>query len=347
MNNIIHIIRHTARAATMLLLALLTAQTAGAEDLTDFLTVSSSGTASGYFAFSDHFYKVDWTGINTSQTTSVLLYYNPTYGDLKALSNGETGIISLYVSASASTYWKSSHITGLTPGQSSDGYTNYANLATGASLTADGFKKVCTVTCLSANAPTWNWSADYTTCTAMFTCTDDASLTATVEATVTSAGGSITASATFNGTAYSDSKPDLWGRSDGRDGTTDHPYAIGSPQALVLLSTYVNAGNNASGLNFVQTQDIDMSGINFVPIGINDNNYHWFRGKYNGQNYTISNLTVNGSYDDAGLFGYIYNGDFAEHYEHQKQLHGCFGWIRQHARHTPLRSYQPDTQRRQ
>ena len=34
MNNIIHIIRHTARAATVLLLALLTAQTAWAADLT-------------------------------------------------------------------------------------------------------------------------------------------------------------------------------------------------------------------------------------------------------------------------------------------------------------------------
>jgi len=311
MNNIIHIIQHIARAATVQLLALLTAQTAWATALTDFVTVSSQGTATARFAFSDHFYRVDWTGINTSQTTSVLLYYNPTYGDLKALSNGETGIISLYVSASTSTYWKSSHITGLTPGQSSDGYTNYANLATGASLTADGFKKVCTVTCLSANAPTWNWSADYTTCTATFTCTDDASLTATVEATVTSAGGSITASATFNGTAYSDSKPDLWGRSDGRDGTADHPYAIGSPQALALLSTYVNAGNNASGLNFVQTQDIDMSSAgNFEPIGSQPNSYNPtpFNGTYDGQGHAITGLTVNTSSPYAGLFGHFEGG---------------------------------------
>ena len=305
MNRIIHIIQHTARTATVLLLALLTTVTARATDLTDFVTVSSQGTATARFAFSDHFYRVDWTGINTSQTTSVLLYYNPTYGDLKALSNGETGIISLYVSASASTYWKSSHITGLTPGQSSDGYTNYANLATGASLTADGFKKVCTVTCLSANAPTWNWSADYTTCTATFTCTDDASLTATVEATVTAAGGSITASATFNGTAYSDTKPDLWGRGDGRDGTTDHPYAIGSPEALALLSTYVNAGNNASGLHFEQTQDIDMSSAgNFTPIGYDNP----FNGIYDGKGHAITGLTVNTTSRNAALFGYMEGG---------------------------------------
>jgi len=312
MNNIINNIRHTARTATVLLLALLTAQTAGAEegDLTDFVTVSSQGTATARFVYSDHFYRVDWSGINTDKTSSVLLFIS-IYNDIRYMINGNSGTDNLYASATESDKWRPSHITSLTPWQSSDGYTNFGNLATGAQSTTypPTFKKVCTVTCLSANAPTWNWSADYTTCTATFTCAEDASLTATVTATVTAAGGSITASATFNGTAYSDTKPDLWGRSDGRDGTTDHPYAIGSPEALVLLSTYVNAGNNASDLNFVQTQDIDMSGINFVPIGINDNNNHRFRSNYNGQNYTISNLTVNGSYDDAGLFGYIYNGD--------------------------------------
>ena len=307
MNNIIHIIRHTARAATVLLLALLTAQTAGATALTDFVTVSSQGTATARFAFSDHFYRVDWSGINTSQTTSVLLNYSSTWGRLVAERNGYTkSDITLYASASLDS-WESSHITGLTPGQSSDGYTSYADLATGASDTTNPpvYKKVCTVTCLSANAPTWNWSADRSTCTATFTCTDDASLTATVEATVTAAGGSITASATFNGTAYSDSKPDLWGRSEGRDGSADHPYAIGSPEALALLSTYVNAGNNASGLNFVQTQDIDMSSAgNFTPIGYDNP----FNGIYDGKGHAITGLTVNTTSRNAALFGYMEGG---------------------------------------
>ncbi|MBR3514009.1 MAG: hypothetical protein IKO12_06290, partial [Bacteroidaceae bacterium] len=252
MNNIIHIIQHTARTATVLLLALLTAQTAAATDLTDFLTVSSQGTATARFAYSDHFYRVDWSGINTSQTTSVLLSYN-SYGSLRAQRNGSTSSdIDLEASESTTDIWKTSHITGLTPGQSSDGYTNFGNLATGAQSTTypQTFKKVCTVTCLSANAPTWAWSADRSACTATFTCAEDATLTATVTATVTAAGGSITASATFNGTAYSDTKTDPWGRSDGRDGSEANPYAIGSPEALALLSDYVNAGNNASGLHF-------------------------------------------------------------------------------------------------
>ena len=104
-----------------------------------------------------------------------------------------------------------------------------------------------------------------------------------------------------------------WAQSSfsGGSGTKADPYKISSSADLVQLATDIN--NSTSRLYedqyFVQTGNINMSGINFVPIGINDNSYHQFRGKYNGQNYTISNLTVNGSYDYAGLFGYIYNGD--------------------------------------
>ena len=201
MNNIIHIIRHIARTATVLLLALLTAQTAWADDLTDFLTVSSSGTASGYFAFSAHFYKVDWTGINTSQTTSVQLIYSSTWGYLKAQTNGDTsGDISLATSADNSVHWMASDITGLTPGQSSDGYTTYGDLSANAGTKG---AKVCTVTCVAALKPKWNWSSDHSTCTATFMCAENTSLTATVNATVTSSSEPYAANVTFNGTSYS------------------------------------------------------------------------------------------------------------------------------------------------
>ena len=187
----------------MLLMMLLTTATAWADGLTDFLPVSSSGTATGYFTYSNHFYRVDWSGINTSQTSSVRLTYD-SYGALKAQTNGDTSN-AMGLSPNNSMYeWKTFYITGLTPGQSSDGYTSYANLATGAQ--AYGLKKVCTVTCIAANAPTWAWSADCTTCTATFTCTDYPSLTTTVNATVTLSGITATASVTFNGTDYSDSK---------------------------------------------------------------------------------------------------------------------------------------------
>ena len=200
MNNIIHIIRHTARTATVLLLALLNAQTAAATDLTGFLTVSSSGTASGYFAFSNHFYRVDWTGINTSQTTSVLLNYNATYGYLEAQTNGDTSGSTFLTNADASLHWKASDITGLTPGQSSDGYTSYDVLSANA---GNKSAKVCTVTCVAALKPKWNWSSDHSTCTATFMCAENTSLTATVNATVTSSSEPYAANVTFNGTSYS------------------------------------------------------------------------------------------------------------------------------------------------
>ena len=45
--------------------------------LTDFLPVSSSGTATGYSTYENHFYKIEWSGINTSETSSVQLHiYN-------------------------------------------------------------------------------------------------------------------------------------------------------------------------------------------------------------------------------------------------------------------------------
>ena len=59
---------------------------------------------------------------------------------------------------------------------------------------------------MAANTPTWNWSADYSTCTATFTCAANSSLTTTVNATVTNSGDVRTASVTFNGTNYQDTK---------------------------------------------------------------------------------------------------------------------------------------------
>ena len=97
----------------------------------------------------------------------------------------------------------------------------------------------------------------------------------------------------------------------GGSGTQADPYKISSSADLVQLATDINSSTSRlyEDQYFVQTGNINMSGINFVPIGINDDNNHRFRSNYNGQNYTISNLTVNGSYEYTGLFGYIYNAE--------------------------------------
>lgn len=85
----------------------ITASAASNVYLTDFLTVSSSGTATGYFTYSDHFYKVEWSGINTSETSTVRLYIHSNSNSFKYNRNGNTSSDDvLYASASDTDFWK-------------------------------------------------------------------------------------------------------------------------------------------------------------------------------------------------------------------------------------------------
>ena len=70
--------------------------TASATDYTDFLTVSSSGTATGYFTYNNHFYKVYWFGINTTKTTTVKLIYGDNNNIRARINNNSSGFINLY-----------------------------------------------------------------------------------------------------------------------------------------------------------------------------------------------------------------------------------------------------------
>ena len=88
--------------------------------------------------------------------------------------------------------------------------------------------------------------------------------------------------------------------------TSGNTYLITTAAELQDLATYVNAGNNCSGLTFKLANDIDMSTVeNFEGIGWSDKtNYktYYFSGTFDGGGHTISNLTINYS---QGLFGYV------------------------------------------
>ncbi len=95
------------------------------------------------------------------------------------------------------------------------------------------------------------------------------------------------------------------------DGTK--PVLISSAEDLVLLSDYINTRGVNAGVTFRLTRDIDMSGINFTPIGWKTspnsngdlNTGAPFAGIFDGGNYTIYNLTISRpNVADAGLFGY-------------------------------------------
>ena len=98
----------------------------------------------------------------------------------------------------------------------------------------------------------------------------------------------------------------------GGDGSAKNPYQIATPQQLARLAYLVNREQKTlAGLYFVQTADIDLSGTDlredgmlWIPIGsMIGKTYHTFCGNYNGQNYTISNLTALTEQGGTGLFG--------------------------------------------
>ena len=93
----------------------------------------------------------------------------------------------------------------------------------------------------------------------------------------------------------------------GGSGTADDPYLISTVADLNKLASDVNGGNSYGGKHFKLTKDIDMRSVaNFAMIGLYDGDtYYWFKGTFDGDGHTISNLTINKTNDDCyvGLFG--------------------------------------------
>lgn len=79
-------------------------------------------------------------------------------------------------------------------------------------------------------------------------------------------------------------------------------YQIGTPSELLWLADRVNGGSGNQ--DAVLTNDIDMTGVKWTPIGTKDSAFEW--GEFDGQGYVIKNLTVSdSSLEYAGLFGYV------------------------------------------
>ena len=86
-------------------------------------------------------------------------------------------------------------------------------------------------------------------------------------------------------------------------------YHIVSRDGLLYFAEKVNKYNNKlSGKTVLLDSDLDMSGIDFTPIGKTVANYpgYSFAGVFDGQNHTISNLKASSNdpnHAAAGLFG--------------------------------------------
>lgn len=84
-------------------------------------------------------------------------------------------------------------------------------------------------------------------------------------------------------------------------GTSKNPYILSSSKDLEVLSQMINDGNEFDNKYFLQVCDIDMSNVDFEPIGID--NKEGFAGYYNGDGYKIKNIYyVSETNEDVGLF---------------------------------------------
>ena len=86
---------------------------------------------------------------------------------------------------------------------------------------------------------------------------------------------------------------------------------ISTAEELRLFARWVNNNNDTTGLTFVLTDDIDLTGVDMDPIGwfVQANKSSTlrfdrsFRGTFDGQEHTISNLTIQHNGCSIGLFG--------------------------------------------
>lgn len=92
-------------------------------------------------------------------------------------------------------------------------------------------------------------------------------------------------------------------------GSQQNPYVISAPNQLDTLSKLmITYKYTYSGCYFLLSNDIDMSGIVFTPIGryisASSSANYLFNGKFDGKGNTIANLTINRDYPYVALFGY-------------------------------------------
>ena len=105
------------------------------------------------------------------------------------------------------------------------------------------------------------------------------------------------------------------------DGEVDNPYIITKAEELAWFRDQVNRGNNFICAKISDDVEvIDMSTVchaedksqnliekSWEPIGKNDYGYQ-YRGTFDGNGKTITNLYINASQNNVGLFGYTSEG---------------------------------------
>ncbi len=104
----------------------------------------------------------------------------------------------------------------------------------------------------------------------------------------------------------------------GGSGTSSSPYLISTPEQLARMS-YNISHDIGRGSNYKLINNIDISAHYWTPA------YGWFLGEFNGDDYTISGMTINtasqettGSRYLVGLFGIAYYGAYIHNFSISK-----------------------------
>lgn len=108
--------------------------------------------------------------------------------------------------------------------------------------------------------------------------------------------------------AWDGSSTEAFPTSSQSAGSVGYPYLISTPEQLAFIALKVSSGTTYAGKYFRLTEDIDLGGKPWIPIGTVS---HPFQGRFDGNNHQIKNLFIDGSgiastYSKyVGLFGYI------------------------------------------
>ena len=92
-------------------------------------------------------------------------------------------------------------------------------------------------------------------------------------------------------------------------GTQAAPYQIENGAQLAWLADKVNSASTVSAIYAVLTDDIDLGGCAFTPIGTQSgySSVYPYQGSFDGQGHTVTGLNVSAQY--AGLFGVIQDAE--------------------------------------
>lgn len=113
--------------------------------------------------------------------------------------------------------------------------------------------------------------------------------------TVASSRGSVSKTFTINVLGLS------------KDSENTNLYHVRNADDMLTLSTMVNSGVSFAGKIIQLDNDIDLSAVNWTPVGIDSTNV--FSGVFDGNNHTIYGLNYQSdSSVYSGLFGYIKTG---------------------------------------